>query len=45
MACNPDDIRWLMEWFVICLVVLAFWVAAAYRWATEPRKEAANHGD
>ncbi len=33
MNCSPEDYRYLMEWGTFLLIVLAFGLAAAYRWA------------
>lgn len=39
MNCNAEETRWLLEWAVFLLIVLAFGVAAAYRWAVSVRAE------
>lgn len=36
MNCEATEYRWLMEWAVFLLIVLAFGIAAAYRWAKAP---------
>lgn len=33
MTYTPEELRWLAEWAVFLLIVLAFGIAAAYRWA------------
>lgn len=40
MTCNAEEIRWLMEWAVFLLVLLAFGIAGAIRWATSPKEQA-----
>lgn len=42
MNCSPEEFRWLGEWSVFLLIVLAFGVAAAYRWAKAPHEEKDN---
>ncbi|WP_263484389.1 hypothetical protein [Comamonas thiooxydans] len=42
MNCAATEYRWLMEWAVFLLIILAFGIAAAYRWAKAPREEE-NH--
>lgn len=42
MNCDATETRWLMEWAVLLLIILAFGIAAAYRWARAPREEE-NH--
>ena len=39
MNCDATEYRWLMEWAVFLLIVLAFGIAAAYRWAKAQREE------
>ena len=33
MACNAEEIQWLMEWAAFLLIVVIFSIAGAYRWA------------
>ena len=42
MNYTPEELRWMAEWAVFLLVVLAFGIAGAYRWATAPKKENEN---
>jgi len=37
MMCSAEDIRGLMEWATLYLIVLAFGIAAAFRWAAAPQ--------
>ena len=39
MTYTPEEIRWMAEWAVFLLVILAFGIAAAYRWAKSPQEE------
>lgn len=38
MNCNAEEARWLMEWAAFLLILLAFGIAAAYRWAVTKRE-------
>jgi len=38
MTCNAEEIQWLMEWAVLLLIVLAFGIAGAIRWAAAKGK-------
>ncbi|WP_423459925.1 hypothetical protein [Ottowia sp. VDI28] len=42
MTCNAEETRWLMEWAVFLLIILAFGIAGAYRWAKSAPKEIPN---
>lgn len=37
MTCDAEEIRWLMEWAIFLLCLLAFAIAGAYRWAVAAR--------
>jgi hypothetical protein len=37
MTCTAEEIQWLMEWATLLLIVLAFGVAGAIRWAAAPQ--------
>lgn len=38
-VCDAEEASWLMEWAVFLLIVLAFGIAAAYRWAATSTKK------
>lgn len=34
MGCNAEELLRLIEWITLCLVILMFFAAACWRWAT-----------
>lgn len=42
MTCNAEELRWLMDWGTLYLVVLLFAAAGAWRWALAAPKGDSN---